>query len=76
MTATPITTPHGTTVSIVHRDDGPVIRLSNPDAPARYRSSTLGTVTTRGYLAIPELPYELGPDVLRAIADILEATHE
>lgn len=74
MPAQPITTDHGTTVDLVHEAGETVVVLSAEDAPTNVAGRLVYDGT--GFQPAPFAPFAMRPDVLRAIADLIEANTE
>lgn len=69
-----IVTSAGTTVSLEVRDGEKVVILEVPDAPVNLRSLEAGRIVFegQGFQPAPFFPGALRPEVLRAIADLIE----
>jgi len=67
-----ITTPHGTTVRIEQHPTGALVILDHPAAPADMRNHEAGRIIGGGFQPAPFAEFGLRPDVLRAIADLIE----
>lgn len=71
-----ITTSTGTIVSLKPSNDGPqpilAVVLDNPAAPSDMRGVEVGRVVDGGYQPAMFAPWALRPEVLRAIADLID----
>lgn len=68
-----ITTDGGTTVYLDTIDDETIIRLHRPHDPGSLlQHYEAGRIALGGFQPIAHAPYALGPDALRAIADLIE----
>ncbi|MFJ4168358.1 hypothetical protein ACIPY3_02495 [Paenarthrobacter sp. NPDC089714] len=66
------TTSAGTTVTVEDRDGDRAVVLDHPDAPDFARNAEAGRFLNGGFQPAPFVAFALGPDALRAIADLLE----
>lgn len=75
-----ITTPRGSTLEDKSQYGDRVIILDHPGLPDQHRNAEIGRIVEdRGELAFQSAPYALfglGPEVLRAIAEIIEGLSE
>lgn len=67
-----ITTSRGTTVSLEEQDGVTLVVLRNAKAPTDLRRAEAGRVVDGGYQAPIIMPYALSPEVLRAIATLID----
>lgn len=70
-----ITTEHDVTVTVTSTD---LVVLDHPDAPDDMRHIEVGRLTHcgEGFQPVPLFPGAMRPDVLRAIADLIESIKE
>ncbi|MCP1414370.1 hypothetical protein [Paenarthrobacter sp. A20] len=69
-----ITTSSGTTVSVHQSGPDALLFLDHPEAPDDMRHLEAGRVTQEGFQPAPFAAFGLGPETLRAIADLIENT--
>lgn len=67
-----VTTTAGTTVTLTERHGETLVLLDHPDAPADMRSTEAGRILDSGFQPRPFVAWALKPEVLRAIADLIE----
>jgi hypothetical protein len=72
VTATSVTTPEGTTVSLEQHDGITEVVLAHPDAPADLQHKVAGRVTEGSFQPIMFCQFAMRPAVLRAIADLID----
>lgn len=68
-----ITTSTGTTVSIQDEGRDRVVVLESPTAPPAMQRTVAGRLVIGGFQPAPFAPWAARPEVLRAIADLVEA---
>lgn len=68
-----ITTSTGTTVSIQDADGERIVVLESPAAPPALQRTEAGRLVIGGFQPAPFAPWAARPEVLRAIADLVEA---
>ncbi|PPF64560.1 hypothetical protein C5E11_03995 [Clavibacter michiganensis] len=71
-----ITTSGGTTIGIEDEDGERVIVLKNEQAPADMRRTVAGRVIHGGFQPVLFAVWGLRPEVLRAIADLIDSEIE
>lgn len=72
-----ITTSTGVTVSLTIRDLTKIVILDDPSVLVEARHVEIGQVALdgRSFQPVPFFPAPMRPEVLRAIADLMEASH-
>lgn len=76
MAAEPITTEHGTTVSLDKEHGETVVVLSSPGAPRNTAGRLIDIGGEVGFQPAPFAPWAVRTDALRAIADLIDSTKE
>ena len=72
-----ITTSNGSTVTTEPSEHGTIIVLDHPDAPDDMRHYTAGRIVDNGgFQPVPFCVAAIGPEVLRAIADLIEQENQ
>lgn len=69
-----ITTENGTTVRVIRYGMTLIVELDNPAAPPDMRDTEAGRIIDGGFQPSPRAAFAMRPDVLRAIAELMEVT--